>query len=97
MTQSLEHDLKLLTYLAIIYPTMKEKLLDLTDLLAKRKDVEGLTLLRHITLELLSSGYEIKGLSLIELNEYIDEAQTMIKAGKNPEEILTSPIRRLID
>ena len=62
MTQSLEHDLKLLTYLAIIYPTMKEKLLDLTDLLTKRKDVEGLTLLRHITLELLSSGYEIKGL-----------------------------------
>ena len=76
---------------------MKEKLLDLTDLLAKRKDAEGLTLLRRVTLELLSSGYEIKGLSLIELNEYIDEAQAMIKAGKNPEEILTSPIRRLID
>jgi len=76
---------------------MKEKLLDLTDLLAKRKDAEGLTLLRRVTLELLSSGYEIKGLSLIELNEYIDEAQAMIKAGKSPEEILTSPIRRLID
>ncbi len=76
---------------------MKEKLLDLADLLAKRNDAEGLTLLRNITLELFSSGYKVEGLSLLELNEYIDEAQAVIKAGKSSEEILTSPIRKLID
>ena len=53
---------------------MKHDLLTLTDSLILQKDVDDLVRLRHIILELYSSGFEVEKLSLIELNEYIDEA-----------------------
>lgn len=76
---------------------MKDKLLGLIDSLVKKKDIEGLNLLRNVILELSFSGFEINNLSLIELNEYIDEAQAAIEIGKTTEEILALPIRQLFD
>lgn len=77
--------------------SMRDKLLTLTDLLVKKKDTEGLTLLREVTLELFYSGFEVENLSLIELNDYIGDAKSAIEKGKDPEEIIALPIRKLMD
>lgn len=77
--------------------SMRDKLLTLTDLLVKKKDTEGLTLLREVTLELFYSGFEVENLSLIELNDYIGDAKSAIEEGKDPEGIIALPIRKLMD
>ena len=74
---------------------MKDDLLALTDSLILQKDVDDLVRLRHIILELYSSGFEVEKLSLIELNEYIDEACAALEANKDPKEIVNLKIRQL--
>lgn len=76
---------------------MRDKLLALTDFLVKRKDTEGLRLLREVTFDLFCSEFEVENLSLIELNDYISDALTEINRGASSEEILALPIRKLID
>lgn len=76
---------------------MRDKLLALADLLVERKDTEGLRLLREVTFDLFCSEFEVENLSLIELNDYISDALTEISRGASSEEILTLPIRKLID
>ncbi|MFC2317492.1 MAG: hypothetical protein ACFNNB_03055 [Candidatus Saccharimonas sp.] len=74
---------------------MKHDLLTLTDSLILQKDVDDLVRLRHIILELYSSGFEVEKLSLIELNEYIDEAGAALEENKDPKEIVNLKIRQL--
>ena len=69
---------------------MRDKLLALTDFLVKRKDAEGLRLLREVTFDLFCSEFEVENLSLI-------DALTEINRGTSSEEILVLPIRKLID
>ena len=76
---------------------MRDKLLALTDFLVKRKDAEGLRLLREVTFDLFCSEFEVENLSLIELNDYISDALTEINRVTSSEEILVLPIRKLID
>lgn len=76
---------------------MKDSLLKLTDLLIRKKDIESLTALRSVVAKFHASGFVIPDLSLIELNEYIDEAISAIKTNKIPNDILKLPIRRLLD
>lgn len=76
---------------------IKTKLLTLVDTLARRDDKESLALLREITFELHSSGFRVKNLSLIELNEYIDEIQILLENRKISDEIIALPIHKLID
>lgn len=76
---------------------MRDKLLALTDSLVKKQDAENLALLREVTLELFFSGFEVENLSLIELNDYIGDAEDAIKEGKSPEEVAAMPLRKLID
>jgi len=74
---------------------MKHDLLTLTDSLILQKDVDDLVRLRHIILELYSSGFEVEKLSLIELNEYIDEAGVALEENRDPKEIVNLRIRQL--
>ena len=74
---------------------MKHDLLTLIDSLILQKDVDDLVRLRHIILELYSSGFEVEKLSLIELNEYIDEACAALEENKDPKEIVNLKIRQL--
>ena len=76
---------------------MRDKLLALTDFLVKKKDAEGLRLLREVTFDLFCSEFAVENLSLIELNDYISDALTEINKGTSSEEILALPIRKLID
>ena len=74
---------------------MKHDLLTLTDSLILQKDVDDLVRLRHIILELYSSEFEVEKLSLIELNEYIDEGCAALEENKDPKEIVNLKIRQL--
>ena len=76
---------------------IKTKLLTLVDTLARKDDKESLALLREITFELHSSGFRVENLSLIELNEYIDEIQILLENRESSDEIIALPIRKLID
>ena len=76
---------------------MGGEVLALTDFLVKKKEAEGLRLLREVTFDLFCSEFEVENLSLIELNDYISDALTEINRGTSSEEILVLPIHKLID
>lgn len=75
----------------------KDPFITLADHLIESRDTTGLDQLRKISFSILMEEIDVKQLSLIELNEYIDEATAMLEDGKATSEIVNLPIRKLLE
>ncbi len=75
----------------------KNVFVDLVDHLVESRDVTGLKKMRDLNVNFIINSVTIKDISLIELNEYIDEAVVMLEDKKDAVDILSLPLRKLID
>lgn len=70
-------------------------LLAVADALVEAGNLEALHALRGALTKLILG--EMTNASLVEINEYVTEAVTLLEGGKAPEEIKVATIRELID
>ncbi len=75
----------------------KDSFINKLDQLIRSKDIAGLKKMRNQNADLIHNDIRIKNLSLIELNEYIDEVVVMLEDKKDVAAILHTPLRKLID